>query len=78
MAIELGGDIQLNQYYDPHYQYTFHYEQAYQPIMNNVESNPAEPIVFNQAQYSSTVDNHDDSHEYCQICGDTASGWHCG
>ncbi len=36
------------------------------------------PENTNQSQQTNIFSNHFNEDEQCQICGDLASGWHCG
>jgi hypothetical protein len=56
-------------------QYNRHYIQ-YLPPYNHHQQMITENI--NQSQQTNIFSNHFNEDEHCQICGDLASGWHCG
>ncbi|CAF3484197.1 unnamed protein product [Rotaria sp. Silwood1] len=64
--------IRLN---DRHSQYLHVCDQYQQIIIENNNNNPKEEMIKNSRNMLSNDLNED---ENCQICGDLASGWHCG
>ncbi|CAF4014281.1 unnamed protein product, partial [Adineta steineri] len=62
--------IALNEYnFHPFYAHTDH--QSRMPLQNNKQRE-----ITNSS--SNLLSHHLNEDESCQVCGDLASGWHCG
>lgn len=65
---------------DHHSQALFYYDQHSTSIVDPHPTSIEEETLIHVSKVAS-VDDHldkDQEENFCQICGDTASGWHCG
>lgn len=64
---------------NPYTQYLPSYNQEHSSMMVDNHQRTSNESRESLSNHSSTLTETDkDDDEYCQICGDIASGWHCG
>ncbi len=61
---------------DQHSQHLYTFDHHQQMIIEN--NNHQRRIITTTTNSSNQLLNHLNEDEHCQICGDLASGWHCG
>jgi uncharacterized UPF0160 family protein len=64
----------LTQLNDQHSQHVYGFDHHQQMIIENTNQQ-RQTTTTNS---SNLLSNHFNEDEHCQICGDLASGWHCG
>lgn len=66
---------------NPYSQYPLTFNSTHSSIPIGTNEQTSETMRNNGSNSTSIdeeIERNIDDDEYCQICGDTASGWHCG
>lgn len=66
---------------NPYSQYLSTFNSTHPSISTGTNEQTSETMrndVSNTTFLHEEIERNNDDDEYCQICGDTASGWHCG